>query len=155
MRSRRVTYLFILLLVVGSLTVYHSIAIARLGEGKFADSSLLLFVSCVGPLMAIAIAGQTAFRQLYWSLWFLTAYASAYSGLIILGLITEQSMAQAVVEAEARGSRYMNCAGSLTVFFFILAIPLTVLGFLSAAFVAIVELSFRGLAGSWKYSKRA
>src|SRR5262245_54536619 len=118
---------------------------AALDVAPFTTSLFWGFASSVGPFLAFALAGLFMFRRYHWALWCLVFLASAYTLLMLLGLLVEYGMAREAVEAAARGSRYMNCAGHPRLFIILFALPLTAGTLLTSGVVQAVEALYRAI----------
>src|SRR5438874_1241048 len=115
--SRRVRYLFFLLLFIVGAQILELFAFAALSASApserqsampfdmttFTSAAFVVFAPSVGPFLVFAMAGLFVFRQFYWALWCLALCASAYALLILVGLLGEYGMARAAVEAAQRG----------------------------------------------------
>ena len=128
MNSWRVRYLLFLAILVFGVTIWETRATSTLANGKFAlplEWAIPCLASCIGPFIAFGLVVSCIFRSFPWTLWILILCATAYALLVLAGLLGEHSMAQAAIEAESRGGKYMNCAGSPRFFLIMLAVPLT------------------------------
>ena len=159
MDSRRVRYLFVLILLIVCAQVIELFALARLASAapaaarstvsadvtELVNGAVLLIATCIGPFIVFALAGIFVFRHFYWALWCLVLCASAYAALMILGLLTEYGMARAAVEAAHRGGRYMNCAGHPRLFMILFALPFTAGILIASTAVLSLEATIRSV----------
>jgi hypothetical protein len=167
--SRRVRYLFLLVLTVLCAQVVEIFAFsglsvsglpealskARFDVAAVTNSIFWIFASSVGPFMVFPLAGMFVFREYSWSLWCLVLGASAYAALILLGLLGEYGMAHAAVEAAQRGQRYMNCGGHPRLFMMIFAVPLTAGTLFVSSAVLSVEAIVRSFLSDEDNGKRS
>ena len=144
----RVRYLVLLGLIVACADLCEQIATAALAGIPFDvpwGNRLFCLGSSAGPFFAFAAMSMIAVRRFNVSLWWLTLCATAYALLTVFGLLVEYGMSREAVDAAARGSRYMNCAGSPRFYLLILSQPVTFIVLSSYGMLIAVELTIRRL----------